>query len=120
MKHLFALIPLVFALGCSPQSSHAADKTGASTQGSSGTVFTPPDQYENEVDQKITQNVRKALMADSNLSASTTNIKITTDDGMVTLRGVVASAAERKGIVAKAKSVVGVKELVDQLEVKSN
>ena len=120
MKHILWLLPVSLFLGCSRQPSQAADNTRNNSRDSSGETLTPPDQYENEIDRALTQNVRKALMDDTTLSTNAKNIKVITRDGTVTLRGVVASAAEKQGIVAKVEMMVGVQECDDQLEVKTN
>ncbi len=120
MKHILWLFPILLCLGCSRKPSQAADNTGQNTRDSGGETFTPPDQFENEVDRTLTQNVRKALMDDTTLSTNAQNIKIITRDGTVTLRGVVASVSEKQMIVAKVEQMAGVDDCEDELEVRTN
>ncbi|VXC98830.1 Phospholipid-binding protein [Pseudomonas sp. 8Z] len=55
----------------------------------------------------ITSKVKSSFIADKNLSAL--DIKVETNQGVVSLSGVVATDAERDLAVAKAKEVEGVK-----------
>ena len=55
------------------------------------------------------------------MSMNAQNCKIITDkSGIVTLRGPVASQAEKDAIEAKAKTIAGVTSVVNELEVKQN
>ncbi|HEX4340914.1 MAG TPA: BON domain-containing protein [Polyangiaceae bacterium] len=78
---------------------------------------TPMDQGNGEADLKTTQQIRKAVMADSSLSFTAKNVKIITNGGKVTLRGPVKTDAERQAIEASARKVAG-ENVDDQLEVK--
>jgi osmotically-inducible protein OsmY len=78
---------------------------------------TPTDQGESAGDRAITQNVRKAVVDNDQLSTNAHNVKIVTQDGVVTLRGPVDSAQEKATIVAMANKAPGVKRVDDQLEV---
>lgn len=128
MRLILSCLPLVLVCGCSRQptshasdkTDHAADNTGRNARDKSGETVLPTDQSESEADRSLTQDLRKAVMADSALSMNAKNIKIVSSNGKVTLRGVVASEAERKSIVALLQAVPGVGELDDQLEVKTN
>ena len=80
---------------------------------------TTGDQSENEADRTITQNIRRAVTADDSLSTNAKNVKIITNNGMVTLRGPVKSEKEKAEIEAKAKQVAGVKSVDNQLDVAS-
>ena len=80
---------------------------------------TAGDQSENEADRTITQNIRQAITADDSLSINAKNVKIITNDGLVTLRGPVKSEKEKADIEAKAKQVAGVKNVDNQLEIAS-
>lgn len=121
MKAILWLLPVVLACGCSDSTkTQAADNTARNARDKSGQTVTPTDQSESEADRSVTQQVRQALMADAALSMNAKNIKIVTQNGKVTLRGVVASAEEKSSIEAEARAVPGVLECDDQLEVKAN
>jgi len=82
---------------------------------------TPIDQSESSEDIKITADIRRAIMNDETMSVNAQNCKIITQKGgMVTLRGVVNSQAEKDSIESKAKLIAGVTNVSNQLEVKTN
>jgi osmotically-inducible protein OsmY len=72
-----------------------------------------------EQDLAITQAVRKAVVANKGLSINAQNVKIIAKDGVVTLRGPVASESERTAIVAVAEKVPEVHTVVNKLEIAS-
>jgi hyperosmotically inducible protein len=66
-----------------------------------------------------TKKVRQALMADKSLSTYAHNVKIITQDGVVTLKGPVNSEEEKQNIASKAAEVVGsLDKVTNQLTVK--
>ncbi len=96
----------------------APDNTGNNRTDRSGDTVTPPNQSEAAADIHITAEIRRAIMDDAALSTNAKNVKIMTDKaGVVTLRGVVDSQAEKDAIDAKAKAVVGVTSVSNQLEI---
>ena len=96
-----------------------ADNTGKNARDKSGVTLTPMDQSNDKRDLDMTQKIRKALVDDDSLSNNAKNIKVITVNGIVTLRGPVESAEERKKIVAKAKSIADGK-LKNELEINSS
>ena len=96
----------------------SADNT-AKNKRDDGSTATPFDQGNSESDIMITQAARKAVVADKALSVNGQNVKIITKDGVMVLRGPVASAAERTAIVELVQKVDGVKVVKNQLEVVS-
>jgi hyperosmotically inducible periplasmic protein len=101
-----------------PPAQTAPDNTGRNVRDRSGTTLTPGDQSESEDDRTVTQQIRKAVMADDSLSTMAKNIKIITADGVVTLRGPVQSPHEKEVIAAKAQQFAGMNKIDNQLEVK--
>ena len=71
----------------------------------------------NPSDRAITQKIRKAIHRDKSLSIHGRNIKISIQDGKVTLRGPVLSEQEKGNLEAKAISVAGQENVSNQLEV---
>jgi hyperosmotically inducible protein len=69
-------------------------------------------------DRMTTAKIRKAIMADKDLSLYAHNIKIITRNGTVTLKGPVQSDDEKQKIETDAASVVSHDSIVDQLTVK--
>jgi len=126
MKSALLCLALALVAGCSGDDKYAAEKsatapdnTARNARDKDGNTVTPMDQSESKADIAITAAVRKALMDDSALSTTAENIKVVTQNGKVTLRGVVATAEEKKNIAAKVKALPGVVSCDDQLEVKS-
>lgn len=128
-----ALLPLFLLLsgcndkGTAPDSDRAsattpnADNSAKNARDRNDETLTAGDQGNSPADRDITQKIRKALVIDaSGYSATAKNIKIITANGKVTLRGPVKTDAEKMGIVAIAKNVVGEGNVEDQLEVKAN
>jgi len=79
--------------------------------------LTPGDQGESEADRTITQQIRQEVVKNDALSMTAKNVKIITVEGIVTLRGPVASDQEKTQIAEIAQRVAGVKHLDNQLEV---
>ncbi len=99
-----------------PVATPAADNTAKNVR-DDGTTLTPLDQGLGEADTNITMAVRKAVVAEPNLSVKAQNAKIITKDGVVTLRGPVATSTERTTIMTIAELTPGVKRVDNQLEV---
>jgi osmotically-inducible protein OsmY len=105
------------AIAESPAASTPADNTGKNVRDRSDAAVTPFDQSENEADRTLTQRVRQAVVADDALSTNAKNVKIITQNGVVTLRGPVKSDEERQRVVAKAQQIAGDKNVDNQLEI---
>lgn len=114
-----ASLLLAFALWAprAPADQYPADNTGRNMRDRSGDTLTTGDQSATTQDVTITQNVRKALVADDSLSTNAHNVKVVTVDGVVTLRGPVNSAQEKSKVSAAAERIAGVKRVDNQLEV---
>lgn len=68
-------------------------------------------------DRELTAKVRKAIVADKDLSTYAHNIKIITQNGTVTLKGPVKSDEEKQKIESDAAGVVSQSSIVNQLTV---
>jgi osmotically-inducible protein OsmY len=79
--------------------------------------MTPGDQSNNKADLNLTQQIRKAVIADKSLSTNAKNVKIITANGIVTLRGPVNTPQEKATIEAKAQSIAGANNVESQLEI---
>ena len=122
MKPMILIIALALLLvGGYPPTAQAAqtapDNTGRNVRDRNDATLTPGDQSESAADLSLTQEIRKAVVADDGLSTTAKNIKIITADGRVTLRGPVNTAQEKAAIVAKAQRIAGATKVDDQLEV---
>lgn len=129
MKTSMVVLILLAAVGCSkneqPSANSngdqmavpAADDTGRNARDMQGGEPTAQDQSENAADRSITQQIRKQVVSQDEMSMNGKNVKIVTVDGVVTLRGPVQSEKERTDIGSVAKSVDGVKRVDNQLEI---
>lgn len=114
---LASLMPLT-ALGQAQGSPPSSASPDNSAQNKNQDV-TADQQKENSADRMTTKKVRQALVADSSLSTYAHNVKIVTQNGVVTLKGPVGSDEEKQSIASKAAEVVGSPDkVVNQLTVK--
>ena len=109
--------PNTSSLNDSANTNYATDNTGRNIRDRDGMTLTSGDQSENDQDRNITARIRQSLMRDDSLSSNAKNIKIITINGTVTLRGPVATAAEKDAIGRKAQSISGVSSIDNQLEI---
>lgn len=94
-----------------------ADNSAHNARDAAGNQVTPLDQSHAEADVELTRSIRKMLVDDATLGTNAQNVKVITVNGMVTLRGPVANAAEQGRIVAIATDAAGVDRVVNELEV---
>lgn len=79
--------------------------------------FTPLHQSSDPADVEMTRAIRKRLADDESLSMAAKNVLVITDGRQVSLRGSVASEAEREAVARHARAVEGVQSVDVQLEV---
>lgn len=122
MKSLTLVCVLASVLSAAPllAGEQDADNTGRNAQDRDDQTLTPGDQGGSAADREVTANVRKAIVADDALSMNAHNVKVITQNGVVTLRGPVKNAAEKTSVAAKAQKVAGVKRVDNQLEIEKN
>ena len=94
-----------------------ADNTKVNTRDRAKTAKTADQQKENPTDRTLTQQIRKALMADKSLSSYAHNVKVIAVGGQVTLKGPVRSDEEKKSVEAKALEVAGPGHVTNQMSV---
>jgi hyperosmotically inducible protein len=119
MKALFIAAGIaVAAIGCDETATRAEpDNTVVNERDAEGTTKTPLDQSNEESDIDQVAEIRSKVLEIDDLSVIGRNVKIITEAGRVTLRGPVASEAERKAIVDVATGVAGAGNVDDQLEI---
>jgi len=93
-----------------------ADDTGVNVRDRGEGATTPLDQSNAERDLELTQRIRQQIM-EGGFSTDAENVKVITQQGLVTLRGPVESEQEKQAIVAIARGVAGAARVEDQLEV---
>ena len=95
----------------------AVDNSGQNENDKQGTTMTPMDQGTSEADIAVTRTIRKALTGDSTLSTNAQNLKVITRDGIVVLRGPVASQAEADAVLSHARTAAGASRIENQIAV---
>jgi osmotically-inducible protein OsmY len=121
------VLALTLAAGASAQqsapastsSTPAAADTSAVNRRDRAPTLTPVDQSNDEADIKLVAAVRRAVVNDKTLSMAAHNIKLNAANGIVTLRGPVASADEKARLEADVRGVPGVSRVDNQLDVKT-
>ncbi len=118
-----ALVGATLALGaCNQRSSTPAPYTGNAPPSTTERIADKAADTTNKVaaaadDAAVTTKVKTALLAEPGLKSL--EIKVDTKDGTVTLSGQVDSADQRSRAEQIAQSTGGVKNVVDNLAVKS-
>ena len=102
----------------SQQASPPVDNTKTNERDRSKDEPTADQQKDNRSDRDITQQIRQSIMKDKSLSTYAHNVKIISQNGMVTLKGPVRSDEEKAAVEAKAAEVAGKDKVTSQLEVK--
>ena len=114
------IVSAVLMLGSVAQSQAAPqDNTPApdDTRVNRDAGVTADQQKEDKNDRELARQIRKALIADKNLSTYAHNVKIIASNGSVTLRGPVRSEDEKAVVETKAKGVTGVGDVKNELTV---
>lgn len=120
MKHVLYATLLCAGLfaGCedpNPPPPAAPDNTGSK----SGDTRAPMTQSGSVRDTEITAAIERFIDDDPSMSADARNCTIGTANGVVTLRGMANSQAEKDAIDRIARSVPGVVRVDNKLEVKT-
>ena len=101
-----------------PSNAPQADNTKVNQRDRNANEPTADQQQSNRSDQDTTQQIRKAIMEDKSLSTYAHNVKVITQNGMVTLKGPVRSDEEKRAIEAKAADVAGGDKVTNEMDVK--
>lgn len=78
---------------------------------------TADQQKMNKSDREITRDIRRAIVQDKSLSTYAHNIKVITQNGMVTVKGPVRSEEDKTAIQAKAAEVAGANNVKSEISV---
>jgi hyperosmotically inducible protein len=79
---------------------------------------TADNQANAKADRQTTAQIRKAIVADKDLSTYAHNVKVITANGQVTLKGPVSTDDEKQKVASLAASVVSPDKIVNDLTVK--
>jgi hyperosmotically inducible protein len=127
MKHIlerlaivpFVLLSLSVAHGQSSDTPTKPDNTKINQRDKDPNAATADSQKMNATDQALTAKIRRAVIADKTLSTYAHNVKIISQDGVVTLKGPVRTDAEVTNLMSKATDAAGGPDkVVNQLSVK--
>ena len=88
-------------------SQTAPDNTGRNVRDRGGETMTPGDQSNEKADLNLTQEIRKAIMADDSLSMNAKNVKIITANGVVTLQARLTRPRRRRLLRPRPRASLG-------------
>ncbi len=112
-----SLVGPVYAQSTDPQTK--PDNTAVNKRDQNPGEATADQQKMNASDRALTAKIRKAVIADKNLSSYAHNVKIISQNGTVTLKGPVRSDDEVTSIMAMATEGAGSPDkVVNQMSVK--
>jgi hyperosmotically inducible periplasmic protein len=94
-----------------------SDNTRVNKRDRSGEQVTADQQKQNSSDIELTRKIRSSISKDKSLSTYAHNVKVITQDGIVTLKGPVRSEEESKVIESKAAEVAGTSNVKNQLDI---
>ncbi|HVL00780.1 MAG TPA: BON domain-containing protein [Dongiaceae bacterium] len=101
------------------QEAHDFDNTGINKRDREGMNPTEQDQKNPDGDRNLLAAVRQTIVDDDSLSITAHNVKIIVQNGVVTLRGPVNTAAEKAKVESLAQAVAGVSSIDNQLDIKT-
>jgi hyperosmotically inducible periplasmic protein len=112
-------IGLLLGAGALPANGQAKpDNTAQNKRDQNPDEATADQQKMNAADRNVTARIRRSIMADKSLSTYAHNVKIISQDGIVTLKGPVRSDDEVQSIVSKATDVTGnANKVINQMSV---
>jgi len=114
-----ALLGMGTAAMAQDSTNAAPDNTAVNARDRNADAMTADQQSNAKSDVELTREIRRAVVKDDSLSTLAHNVKIITDNGMVTLRGPVKTEQEKVAIANKAQEIAGPNKVDDQLEVKN-
>lgn len=114
-----ALLGMGTATMAQDSTNAAPDNTAVNARDRNADTMTADRQSNAKSDVELAREIRRAVVKDDSLSTLAHNVKIVTDNGMVTLRGPVKTEQEKIAIANKAQEIAGPNKVDDQLEVKN-
>jgi hyperosmotically inducible periplasmic protein len=125
------ILALLILASCSPKQNNQAnmatepsaehklaDNTARNVLDRDARTVNPADQGNSMNDIEASAQIRREITAAENLSVNAKNVKIITNKGLVTLRGPVETAEEKKRIGIIANRIAGSQNVENQIEVK--
>jgi hyperosmotically inducible protein len=116
---LLVLASTTFVLAQEPATpSPDSDNTRMNQRDRNQSEPTADQQQANRSDRDITQQIRKAIVAEKSWSEYAHNVKVITQNGQVTLKGPVRSDDEKRAIEGKAAEIAGEGKVISELTVR--
>ncbi|MCC2657582.1 MAG: osmY [Panacagrimonas sp.] len=118
-KHHIAVLGLALTFTATA-GDHAvrSNNSGINERDRSNQTLTADDQNQSKGDVELAAKIRRAVVAQSDLSVDGHNIKIIAMNNAVTLRGPVKDKTERAAIEKLVRSAAGTATVDNQLEIK--
>ncbi len=95
----------------------APDNSKMNQRDTNSDELTAAQQGNTQSDVEISRKLRKELVKDKRLSVYAHNVKIITQDGVITLKGPVRTEAEKALIEARAGKIVGCRHVENEMDV---
>lgn len=92
------------------------DNTGRNVRDRDDATLTPVDQSNSERDIDLTQKIRQGITSNDDMSMQARNVKVISQDGVVTLRGPVETEQEKASIESLARTA-GATRIDNQIEI---
>lgn len=106
-----------FAQSTPMQDSPKPDNTEMNQRDRNAAEPTADQQKETAMDREMSRKIRRSIMDDKALSTNAHNIKIISQNGMVTLKGPVNSDEEKKAVEKKATEIAGEANVKSEIQV---
>ena len=107
MKIASILVPALLCGSWVVAYGQQPDNTAVNKRDRDRSEPTADQQKSNVSDRDLTKKIRQSIVGDKSLSTYAHNVKVISQNGVVTLKGPVRSEEEKKAIEAKAMDVVG-------------
>ncbi|HTA72336.1 MAG TPA: BON domain-containing protein [Bryobacteraceae bacterium] len=107
MKIASILVPALLCGSWVVAYGQQPDNTAVNKRDRDRSEPTADQQKSNVSDRDLTKRIRQSIMGDKSLSTYAHNVKVISQNGVVTLKGPVRSEEEKRAIESKAMDVVG-------------
>ena len=107
MKIIRIVLPALLCGSWLIVSGQEPDNTKVNKRDRDRSEPTADQQKGNVADRDLTKKIRQSIVADKSLSTYAHNVKVISQNGVVTLKGPVRSEEEKKAIESKAVAVAG-------------
>lgn len=122
-RNTVTVLTMSFFLAAMPALTSAAqqtppDNTRVNQRDRAANQPTADQAKNNKSDRQIMKDIRKSVVDDKSLSTYAHNVKVVSQNGKVTLKGVVRSDEEKRAVRAKAEEVAGAGNVRDDLSIR--